>query len=99
MTPCVSIWGRGAVGSAIPLQGKGCGFKSHRFHQYGSVSGIGNAAGCKPVAFSTVGSSPTWLTIWEDDIRGRCAGLKIQERWFDSTSSHHVEMSERLWLF
>ena len=25
----------------------------------------------------------------EDDIRGRCAGLKIQERWFDSTSSHH----------
>ena len=27
------IWGRGAIGSAIPLQGKGCGFKSHRFHQ------------------------------------------------------------------
>ena len=29
------IWGRGAIGSAIPLQGKGCGFKSHRFHHRG----------------------------------------------------------------
>ena len=27
-------WDRGAIGSAIPLQGKGCGFKSHRFHHY-----------------------------------------------------------------
>ena len=31
--PTNFIWGRGAIGSAIPLQGKGCEFKSHRFHQ------------------------------------------------------------------
>ena len=30
----VTIWGRGAIGSAIPLQGKGQGFKSPRFHQH-----------------------------------------------------------------
>ena len=35
------IWGRGAIGSAIPLQGKGCGFKSHRFHHIPKYIGRG----------------------------------------------------------
>ena len=39
--PTIFIWGRGAIGSAIPLQGKGCGFKSHRFHHRGPLDSGG----------------------------------------------------------
>lgn len=30
-----------------------------------------------------------FLFLWMGDIRGRCAGLKIRERWFDSNLIHH----------
>lgn len=43
---------------------------------------------------NVVGSNPTIFSfascIWAGDIRGRCAGLKIRERWFDSTPAHHL---------
>ena len=32
------------------------------------------------------------IYIWVGDIRGRCAGLKNRERWFDSTPSHQGQL-------
>ena len=34
------------------------------------------------------------IKIWTVDIRGRCAGLKIREPWFDSRTVHHYKYAQ-----
>lgn len=54
---------------------------------------INMALRCNWFAYRTVnpkvtGSSPVRVVIWEDNIDGKCAGLKIQRNRFDPGSSH-----------